>query len=233
MSVGIAPQVGPSVKNWVLDEARGPSRGFALSGTHRARDTNHGRPFPPQVRISLAWGLRTPFSRRSPQTMFQQIPIAMNPLRPFCLALVLSTCLAQAHAAVVANPPIRMAPEGTEYMCGGSGQAEAAFMDMVTPRWAASFQFAINEAAGSDRSRVAGVKLVVRDAYNGYQVLGVMADAPHLLARLSPGSYTVEATLDGLTLIQPLNVVQGKAATALFVWPSNLSAPSQTQAALK
>jgi len=157
----------------------------------------------------------------------------MNPLRPLCLAFLLSTPLVQAHAAVAVNPPIRMAPEGTEYMCGGSGQAEAAFMDMVSSRWAASFQFAVNAASSGERSRVAGVKLVVRDAYNGYQVLGVMADAPHLLARLSPGSYTVEATLDGLTLIQPLSVVQGRAATATFVWPSNLNAPDQTQAALK
>lgn len=148
------------------------------------------------------------------------------------IALLLGTFLAHGHAAVLSNPPIRLAPEGTEYMCGGSGQAEAAFMDMVSTRWAASFQFAMNESAEA-RNRVAGVKLVVRDAYNGYQVLGVMADAPHLLARLAPGSYTVEATLDGLTLIQPLSVVQGRAAKAVFVWPSNLNAPDQTQAALK
>ncbi|WP_139237479.1 hypothetical protein [Variovorax sp. OV329] len=156
----------------------------------------------------------------------------MKSLRPLGLALLLGISFAQAHAAVLANPPIRLAPEGTEYMCGGSGQAEAAFMDMVSPRWAASFQFAMNES-GNGRNRVAGVKLVVRDAYNGYQALGVMADSPHLLARLAPGSYTVEATLDGLTLIQPLVVVQGRGAKATFVWPSNLSTPDQTQAALK
>lgn len=159
-------------------------------------------------------------------------PSIMKPLRPFCLALLLGTCLAQAQAAVMSNPPIRMAPEGTEYMCGGSGQAEAAFMDTVSARWAASFQFAVNEP-GDKRNRVAGVQVVVRDAYNGYQVLGVTADAPHLLARLAPGSYRVEATLDGLTLIQPITVVQGRAARAMFVWPSNLNAPDQTQAALK
>jgi len=73
----------------------------------------------------------------------------------------------------------------------------------------------------------------VRDAYNGYQVLDVMADAPHLLARLAPGSYTVEATLDGLTLIQPLTVVNGRSTRANFVWPSNLAAPEPTQASLR
>lgn len=153
-------------------------------------------------------------------------------LRPLGLALVLGSCLAPGHAAVTGNPPIRMAPQGVEYMCGGSGQAEAAFMETVAPRWAASFQFSMNRP-GDGRNRVTGVKLRVRDAYNGYQVLEVMADAPHLLARLAPGSYTVEATLDGLTLIQPMNVVHGSAARAVFVWPSNLSAPPAAQAALQ
>lgn len=149
-----------------------------------------------------------------------------------CLFMALCAAMAPSSATVMSNPPIRMASEGVEYMCGGSGQAEAAFMDMVSPRWAASFQFAMNQPDNT-RSRVANVKLVVRDAYNGYQVLDVMADAPHLLARLSPGKYTVEATLDGLTLIQTLTVVQGGASKASFVWPSNLSAPEQTQAALQ
>lgn len=124
-----------------------------------------------------------------------------------------------------------MAPQGIEYMCGGTGHAEAAFMETVAPRWAASFQFAMNQT-GSARARVTGVKLVISDAYNGYRVLDVMADAPHLLARLAPGTYKVEATLDGLTLIQQLTVVHGIGTKALFVWPSNLTAPEPTQASL-
>jgi hypothetical protein len=150
-----------------------------------------------------------------------------------CLALAVGILMAGGgQAAVIDNPPIRMAPQGVEYMCGGGGEGEAAFMEMVAPRWSASFQFAMNGDA-QQRNRVAGVKLLVRDAYNGYPALEVKADAPHLLARLAPGSYKVEATLDGLTLIQPLNVVHGVASKALFVWPSNLSAPVQTQAALQ
>ncbi|MBS0341575.1 MAG: hypothetical protein JSS56_13690 [Proteobacteria bacterium] len=156
---------------------------------------------------------------------------AGSPWRHLWLAFPLYVAAVQAGAAVVTNPPIRMAPQGVEYMCGGSGQAEAAFMETVAPRWAASFQFAMNQT-GSSRARVTGVKLVVTDAYNGYQLLDVMADAPHLLARLPPGSYRVEATLDGVTLIQPITVVRGMAARATFVWPSNLTAPEPTQASL-
>jgi len=157
---------------------------------------------------------------------------ASSTWRQVCLALPLCMLAAQTGAVAVGNPPIRMAPQGIEYMCGGSGQAEAAFMETVAPRWAASFQFAMNQS-GNARQRVTGVKLVVTDAYNGYQVLEVMADAPHLLARLAPGTYKVEATLDGLTLIQPLTVINGRAAHASFVWPSNLMAPEPAQASLR
>ncbi|MDM0111735.1 hypothetical protein QTI66_06210 [Variovorax sp. J22R133] len=149
-------------------------------------------------------------------------------LRPLLLAVALSGAMACAHAVV--NPPIRMAPQGIEYMCGGTGKDEAAFMEMVSPRWAATLEFAVNQDKGS--AAAAGVKVRVRNSYNGDAVMEVMADAPYMLARLDPGSYVVEATLDGLTLIQPLHVFAGQASRAVFVWPSNLSAPTQTQAAL-
>lgn len=160
-----------------------------------------------------------------------KIPASFRHVRRLALALGVAVTVS-GQAAVLGNPPIRMAPQGVEYMCGGSGEAEAAFMEMVAPRWSSSFQFAMNADAHL-RRRVAGVKLLVRDAYNGYPALEVRADAPHLLARLAPGSYKVEATLDGVTLMQPLNVVHGIASRTLFVWPSNLSGPVQTQAALQ
>jgi len=148
--------------------------------------------------------------------------------RALLLAVTLGGAAVGAHALV--NPPIRMTAQGIEYMCGGSGAAEAAFMDMVAPQWAARFQFAVNQADG--RAAAAGVKLRVRNNYTGEMSFEAFADSPTLLARLTPGSYTVEATLDGLTLITPISVVAGRMAMAQFVWPSNLSAPVQTQAAL-
>ena len=43
--------------------------------------------------------------------------------------------MTSAHA--FSNPPIQMA-QGVEYMCGGTSKDEAAFMQMVSPRWAAT-----------------------------------------------------------------------------------------------
>jgi hypothetical protein len=149
-------------------------------------------------------------------------------LRPLLLGLSLVGAATVAQALV--NPPIRIAPQGVEYMCGGLGPDEAQFMAMVAPRWAATFEFAVKQPEG--KAAVAGVTVQVRNTYNGEQVLTVQADAPYLLARLAPGAYTVEATLDGLTLIQPLQVVQGMGTRALFVWPSNLQMATQNQAAL-
>ena len=184
------------------------SRGFVLSGTDGVRATNHGRLFEPgtaagesggvQVRISLAL-THAPLPhlwKPSSASDSPADPNAMNPLRSLCLSILLGTCLVQAQAAVTTNPPIRMAPEGTEYMCGGSGQAEAAFMEMVSSRWAASFQFAINQPAGPERGRVAGVQLVVRDAYNGYQVLVVHVDRDGRRA-FSRASWPLLTVLEG------------------------------------
>jgi len=152
--------------------------------------------------------------------------------RPVVAALFLSGACALASAAVLGNPTIQMTTQGVEYMCGGARSEETDFMEMVAPRWAATFQFAANQGGDAARNAVSGVRLRVRDAYNDYQLMDVRADGPYLLARLRPGVYTVEATMDGLTLIQRLTVVQGGGARALFVWPSNLAEPVRAQAAL-
>ena len=146
------------------------------------------------------------------------------------LVLAAALCGAAAGAHALVSPPIRTTAQGIEYMCGGSGAQEAAFMDMVAPQWAARFQFAVNQASG--HAAAAGVKVRVRNTYTGETSFEAFADSPTLLARLAPGSYTVEATLDGLTLIDTISVVAGQMALARFVWPSNLSTPVQTQAAL-
>ncbi|MBU2409543.1 MAG: hypothetical protein KKC79_12970 [Gammaproteobacteria bacterium] len=135
--------------------------------------------------------------------------------RPLAVAAMLGASWA-AHAT---NPPIRMA-QGVEYMCGGKTPAEAAFMRMVAPRWAATLEFGVSR----DQSDAvpAEVLVRVRERYTGKPVMEATTASPYMLARLQPGAYEVQATLAGITLEQPLIVFNGVPAKAAFVWPSNI-----------
>jgi hypothetical protein len=134
-------------------------------------------------------------------------------------ALALGT-LATAHAAP--NPPIRMA-DGIEYMCGGSDKAEAQFLQMVSPRWAATLEFALGQ--GTRGTLPTDVQVLVRDKYSGKLMMEATATGPLMLTRLEAGTYDVEATVGGITLTQTLNVFNGLPVKARFVWPSNIDVP--------
>jgi hypothetical protein len=122
-------------------------------------------------------------------------------------------------AQALTNPPIRTA-QGIEYMCGGRSSAEADFMRMVSPRWAATLEFSVNRAKPGEVWD--DVTVVVRERYTGRPVMQAVAGAPFMLARLDPGAYEIEATMAGVTLRQPLTVFHGVASRAAFVWPSNV-----------
>ncbi|WP_260602549.1 hypothetical protein [Variovorax sp. MHTC-1] len=140
------------------------------------------------------------------------------------MALAFLGAWTSAHA-LTTNPPIRMA-QGIEYMCGGKSSAEAAFMRMVSPRWAATLEFSVNRAKPGEVP--ADVKVVVRERYSGRPVMEAVSGAPFMLARLDPGAYEVEATLAGITLQQQLVVFNGMASRAAFVWPSNVDFAAAT-----
>ncbi|RZL64466.1 MAG: hypothetical protein EOP81_08420 [Variovorax sp.] len=140
-------------------------------------------------------------------------------------AALLAGALTPAQAAqAVTNPPIRMAETGIEYMCGGKGQAEMAFMQTVAPRWAATLEFAVSNGRRGEFTERAQVQ--VRDKYNGHLVMKALSQGPFMLTRLEPGAYDVDVTLGGLTLTQSITVIAGVPARALFVWPSNFDMAS-------
>lgn len=150
---------------------------------------------------------------------------------PFAaLALCGALSLVAVAPALAANPPILMAPQGVEYMCGGAARTEAEFMRMVSPRWAATFEFGINGASKTAaRGQLpAPARVVVRNGYNNDLVMDVAAGAPMMLARLEPGSYNVDVTLGGLTLTQSIVVLPGAPARAVFLWPSNFDMAAVT-----
>ncbi|MGJ7492675.1 hypothetical protein [Variovorax sp. ZT4R33] len=145
---------------------------------------------------------------------------------PFAVARTVATATLAlgtfVSAQAAANPPIHMA-DGVEYMCGGSDKAEAQFLQMVSPRWAATLEFALGN--GSRGSLPSDIQVLVRDKYNGRLVMETTATGPLMLTRLEPGSYEVEATLGGITLSQQVNVFNGVPVKARFVWPSNIDVP--------
>lgn len=122
-------------------------------------------------------------------------------------------------AQALTNPPIQMA-QGIEYMCGGQGRDEAAFMQTVAPRWAATLEFAVNRAKPGEFP--SDVKVLVRERYSGRQVMEASTGAPYMLARLNPGAYEIEATLGGVTIQRSVTVFNGLSSRASFVWPSNV-----------
>jgi hypothetical protein len=158
----------------------------------------------------------------------------MNPtrLRRPLAALVLGGTAAflgavtSAHA--FSNPPIQVA-QGIEYMCGGAARDEAAFMEMVSPRWAATIEFGVSDGKGAQVAGFPAKALIeVRQKYTGQVVMDVQSQGPYMLARLNPGAYDVNVTLGGLTLTQSLVVIAGMPARTSFVWPSNFDMASVT-----
>ena len=141
-------------------------------------------------------------------------------------ALVLGTVALPAQALV--NPPIQMAPQGVEYMCGGQkSPEELAFMERVSPRWGATFEFAMGQAQRG--SLAVPVNVSVHNKYNGEHVMQVQADGPLMVARLGPGTYDVQASIGPLTLTQTLVVRLGQPGRLVFTWPSNFDVASTTQ----
>ncbi|MGJ7527176.1 hypothetical protein [Variovorax sp. GB1P17] len=139
--------------------------------------------------------------------------------RPLAAAMlfgaVLLGALSSAHATV--NPPIYMA-HGVEYMSGGIGSDEAQLMETVSPRWPATFEFAVKDHKGADFA--ANVHVTVRDGSGAALLDNVVSGGPFMVARLEPGNYEVEAQLGNQVLKQALHVLPGAAAKATFVWPA-------------
>ena len=148
--------------------------------------------------------------------MTPRFPSRTRPLSAAMLCgAVLLGALSSAHAAV--NPPIYMT-HGVEYMSGGIGSDEAQLMETVSPRWPATFEFAIKDRKGADFA--AGVHVTVRDRSGTALLDNVVSGGPFMVARLEPGTYEVEARIGSQTLKQSLNVPQGGPAKATFVWPA-------------
>ena len=121
--------------------------------------------------------------------------------------------MASAQAASV--PPMQKV-DGIETMSGGIGVGEAAAIQAQARQWPLTLEFAVRDKARSDYA--ADVNVLVRDTH-GHTVLQTTAQGPFLLARLNPGQYMVQASLNGKTLQQKV-MVGHQPARHLFLWPA-------------
>jgi len=120
-----------------------------------------------------------------------------------------------AHAAT-ALPSIQKMG-GIDYLTGGVGQTESSAIERASHEWPLTLEFAVKDKQRADF--VSGVRVEVRDA--GQHVkLKLKSDGPFVLAKLQPGRYVVDASLDGKTLHEKVQVTSGHPAKAVFVWPA-------------
>jgi len=120
-----------------------------------------------------------------------------------------------AHATT-SLPPIQRIGD-VDYVSGGIGQDESSAIERASHSWPLTMEFAVKDKQHADF--VSGVRVQVRDAAQHVR-FQVKSDGPFVLAKLQPGQYVVDASLDGKTLHEKVMVAAGHPAKALFVWPA-------------
>ena len=115
-----------------------------------------------------------------------------------------------AHAAelsVVKNNDV-------SYVSGGAGDDEQDQLNAMADRFNLKVTMAL-----SNGDYVSGVALSIRDT-RGEKVLETVANGPILLASLKPGTYTVDASLNGKKLEKPAQVGATGRQELAFAWAS-------------
>ena len=119
-------------------------------------------------------------------------------------------------ATVQAAPAIPMHKvDGIEVASGGIGDGQSAAIQSEARHWPLTLEFAVRDHAKSDYA--ANVHVIVRDT-KGQTVLKTTSDGPFLLARLDPGQYVIQASLNGKMLQQKVTVGH-EPVRQLFLWP--------------
>lgn len=126
--------------------------------------------------------------------------------------------LLAASCGSFAMPAVQTNDQGVEYVAGGIGQDESQQMNAAAAKWPLALEFAQRSGTGSGAQYLADIDVHIRDS-RGHEVLATTADGPFLLARLAPGRYTVQATVQGDSLTQHVNIRKGHPARVTFIWP--------------
>ncbi|HIV72442.1 MAG TPA: carboxypeptidase-like regulatory domain-containing protein [Candidatus Aquabacterium excrementipullorum] len=158
------------------------------------------------------------------------------PLHQALLATALAAALAHgpawaqaptpASAAENANPastpasmaqlPAARTSGKVKYLTGGVGKDESDMIKAESRHWPLTLEFAVRTQGRAQFA--AGVDVLVRNAA-GQEVLHAKSDGPFLLARLEPGAYTVQASLDGQAQQKSVQIEKDRPLRLLISWP--------------
>lgn len=134
-------------------------------------------------------------------------------------ALTGAFSVATAGAYADALTPPEQTVGSVEYRVGGIGADEAEAMRRLSSEYPLTLTFVERSADGRDMY-TANVDVTIAD-HSGDAALDIQAPGPLLLADLPDGRYTVEATLDGDTKTQQVEVAAGQTERVVFVWPEH------------
>lgn len=135
-------------------------------------------------------------------------------MRNLTSRLLGSTLVALAAAAAGgawADPLPPMHHQGSvQYLSGGIGKDEARAVQAAAPAWPAVLEFVAHDPQAKADEFLANVSVQVRDAHQ-HTVLATVSEGPFVLAKLAPGRYEVQATVEGRTLTRAITVpAQGR-----------------------
>jgi hypothetical protein len=138
-----------------------------------------------------------------------KLVIGRHVLAPLFMLSLLSACYAQL-------PKVQTQGNIT-YISGGIGEDEAAAMKAESKSWPLSIEF--SEHLVSQDLWVAQVYLRILDS-KGKTLFDTTVDGPIFLGKVSPGSYELLATYQGVTKRRVIEIKQGQHIKESFNWQS-------------
>ena len=132
--------------------------------------------------------------------------------------LLLACALALAAPVVRAELPTAQTQGAVSWVSGGIGEGAAADFKAAQSQYALSIEMSRMATPKNEYVSDAAVKII--DA-KGTTMLDTKADGPFMLVKLPPGTYRIEATLDGKTAkSRALKVGSKGSAHASLVFPA-------------
>jgi hypothetical protein len=124
-------------------------------------------------------------------------------------------------------PDAQQSDAGTPYVTGGAVYEELPSFQRARSEYPLNIEIYEKAGAKNQFTADAQVKLIDR---NGKVVLDAQADGPYLWAKVPPGQYKVQTTLNGTMKEQRVSVASSRPTRAIFVFPPTRSSDEQASA---